>query len=165
MSKQYKMILLLYSIVLVVFFMILLLMAVSTVSGPKREEGFESPDLTKAGDPMRNLLLADVYRYTGKKTVSADNSSGIWWHYPIFPVGSYAQITNNLRYRYNPDEGTCSRAEFCGALYHDKQNASNIQLPLPPVNQDCSKPRVNYYRTAWNKLLQPDIIDTNQEMP
>jgi len=116
-------------------------------------------------NPNSNLLLSDVYRYTGKKNVSNDNSSGIWWHQPIFHVGSYDQITNNLRYRYNPDDGSCSRAEFCGALYHDKHNQSNFTYPLPPVNQDCSHPRVNYYRTEWNKLLQPNTIDTNQEMP
>ena len=146
--------------------MILLFMSLPfLMAPPSQKEGFETVNLATAGDPNQHLLLADVYRYTGKKNVSNDNSSKIWWHYPIFPVGSYEQITNNLRYHYNPDNGTCSRAEFCGALYHDKHNPSNIQTPLPLVDYDCSKPRVNYYRTEWNKLLQPNTIDTNQEMP
>ena len=97
-------------------------------------------------------LLTDEYKYTGRKTVSNDSYPEIWWHYPIFREGSYKQITNNLRYYRNPDEGTCVRAEFCGALYSDKNNKSNYIYPLPPVPPG-SNPRVNYYRTGVNLLL------------
>jgi ABC-type multidrug transport system permease subunit len=40
-----------------------------------------------------------------------------WWHYPSYQVGSYAQITNNVRYPTSPDDGTCSPPEFCGSFY------------------------------------------------
>jgi len=98
----------------------------------------------KGSDP--NLLLTDSYKFTGNKRVNNTNASDIWWYYPIFTEGSYAQITNNLRYRRNPDDGECSRAEFCGALYKSNKNPSNVIIPLPPVSDDDGI-RVNYYRT------------------
>lgn len=97
------------------------------------------------------LPLVDTYEYTGNKNVSNEKSSTNWWHYPIFPVGSFEQITNNLKYRYNPDDGQCSRAEFCGALYKDKFINSNVVLPLPPVDFDTGA-RVGYFRTTDNVL-------------
>jgi hypothetical protein len=99
-------------------------------------------------------LLYNEYPSTGKKTVSNNSYSDIWWYYPIFEVGSYAQVTNNLRYRRNPDDGECVGAEFCGALYKDNQPASNIINPLPPV-PNTPGTRVNYYRTQENLFLGP----------
>ena len=97
-------------------------------------------------------ILMGSYPYSGKKTVSNDNYNDIWWHYPIFRVGSFKQLTNNLRYYRNPDEGTCITAEFCGALYKDKKNKTNIITPMPPV-PNGQGPRVNYYRSQTNLLL------------
>jgi len=97
-------------------------------------------------------LLFDEYPSTGRKTVSNNGYPDIWWYRPIFEVGSYAQITNNLKYRRNPDDGECRSAEFCGALYKDNQVASNIITPLPPV-PDTPGTRVNYYRTEENLFL------------
>ena len=108
------------------------------------------PGLYPASDTVP--LLTDEYKYSGRKNVSNDSYNDIWWHYPIFREGSYKQITNNLRYYRNPDEGTCIRADFCGALYKDKKNKSNYIYPLPPVPPGAS-PRVNYYRTNVNLLL------------
>lgn len=104
-------------------------------------------------------ILTDVYPYTGSKTVSNKSYNDIWWEYPIFKEGSYKQITNNLRYYDNPDEGTCVRAEFCNALYNNKQVKSNYILPLPPLQKPPNgndNARVNYYWTHPNKLLQPE---------
>ena len=69
-------------------------------------------------------------------------------------MGSYAQITNNLRYRNNPDDGQCRRSEFCGALYKDNQLMSNISKPLGPV-PDTPGTRVGYFRTDENLFLGP----------
>jgi hypothetical protein len=66
--------------------------------------------------------------------------------YPIFSLGSYAQITNNIRYPDNPDDGTCTPASMCGALYHDKNTGNNFVKPLPPVNPNCGT-RVGYFTT------------------
>ena len=63
----------------------------------------------------------------------------------LFKLGSYKQITNNLKYYDNPDNGTCIRADFCGALYKNKKDTNtNITLPLPPVKQGL---RVGYFIT------------------
>lgn len=115
-------------------------------------DGYSNYNLDNPGAFPKSLdgpLLTDEYPFTGHKYVSNDNYSDIWWHYPIFREGSYAQITNNLRYYKNPDEGTCVRAEFCGTLYKDKKNKSNIVLPLPPAPEGPG-PRVGYYRTDVN---------------
>ena len=95
-----------------------------------------------------NVLVQDYYKISGKNGVSRDQGSKIWWHYPIFKVGSYKQITNNLRYYKNPDTGVCMAADFCGTLYKDTKNKSNIITQLPPV-EPSNKVRVNYYSSTF----------------
>jgi hypothetical protein len=98
-----------------------------------------------------DVLVQDTYPITGKNGVSNDGSNKIWWHYPIFEVGSYKQITNNIRYPYNPDTGRCMPANFCGALYKDKHLKSNYTEQLPPVNPTAGT-RVGYFTTDVNML-------------
>jgi len=102
-------------------------------------------------------LLQDTYETTHNKNVTANNIRDIWWQYPIFNVGSYAQITNNLRYRKNPDDGECRTSEFCNAMYYDNEHVkSNLVDPLPPAPLiDESKVRINYYTTDSNLFLGP----------
>ena len=100
---------------------------------------------------VTNVLLEDVYPVKSKSGVSANSGHNIWWHYPIFEVGSYEQITNNIRYPNNPDTGRCMPANFCGALYKDKHLKSNYIEPLPPVNPE-SGTRVGYFTTDINML-------------
>jgi hypothetical protein len=76
----------------------------------------------------------------------------MWWHYPVFKVGSYEQITNNLKYPNNPDVGQCMPADFCGTLYKEFQPKLNEAEILPPVPLSCNGTRVNYYNTAPNML-------------
>ena len=118
-------------------------------------EGFESYNLEDMntfnktnGYPLteNNVLVQDSYRISGKNGVTKDQGSKIWWHYPIFKVGSFKQMTNNLRYYKNPDTGNCMAADFCGTLYKDNKNKSNIITPLPPV-PPSNGVRVNYYST------------------
>jgi len=87
-----------------------------------------------------------------KNQISDKTAYDMWWHYPVFKLGSYDQITNNIRYPPNPDEGTCLPASMCGALYHDKIIGSNYVKQLPPVNPDCGN-RIGYFDTDIN--LQP----------
>jgi len=98
-----------------------------------------------------DLPILDTYPYTGRKEVSNCNSSQIWKEYPIFPAGDYRQITNNLRYWKKPDNGLCSRADFCNALYKDIKVKSNYVYPLPPA-QEGDGARVGYFRTNPNIL-------------
>jgi hypothetical protein len=97
----------------------------------------------------------------GGDQVSTKNSSDIWWEYPSFGVGSFKQLTNNIRYNRNPDNGTCSRAEFCNAIYNNKRNQTNVITPLPPA-QEGSGARVGYYRSEPNDLFFS--IPTNENI-
>ena len=103
--------------------------------------------------------LLDSFSSTGSKYVNNNTYNNIWWKYPIFPISSFEQITNNLRYRNNPDNGKCITADFCGVLYNDIKNKSNYIYPLPPV-PDTEGQRVNYYRTGANLFMsnQPGTL-------
>lgn len=106
--------------------------------------------------------LLDDYPLIGKTTTSNNTYNKIWWKYPTFKVGSYEQITNNLKYYKNPDEGNCVRADFCGALYHDKkQMPTNIIKPLP-LAEEGEGARVGYFRTEPNELFFS--IPTNENI-
>lgn len=109
-----------------------------------------------------NRVILDDFPQIGKNKTSDYNYDEIWWHYPIFSLGSFKQITNNLKHHYNPDQGTCVRADFCGALYHDNKNAkSNVIYPLPPV-EEGSGARVGYFRSEPNELYFS--IPTNENI-
>ncbi len=137
------------------YIFLLVVMVILLILAPIIKPRLESFSLNNAGIyPQANdvPILVDEYPYTGSKTVSNKEASEIWTNYPQFQLGSYEQITNNFKFLDNPDNGTCSRAEFCGALYENKSYGSNIIKPLEPV---CSGPgaRVGYFRS--NKDLLP----------
>lgn len=97
-------------------------------------------------DSQNKVLVQDTYPSIGKNEISNDTSNDIWWHYPTFELGSYAQITNNIRYPNNPDVGRCTPASMCGALYHEKNIGDNYVKPLPPIGANCGT-RVGYFTT------------------
>ena len=118
-------------------------------------EGYSNYSLAGAmgnfPDAQTKVLVQDTYPPIGKNEISNDTAADIWWHYPTFEVGSYDQITNNIRYPNNPDVGRCTPASMCGALYHEKNTGSNYIEQLPPVNPD-SGTRVGYFTTDENLL-------------
>lgn len=97
--------------------------------------------------------ILDSYPFTKYKIVDKDDYSSNWKYYPVFTVGSYEQITNNLKYYKNPDNGLCAPAELCGDFYRDIHTKSNIIKPLPPVQENPSKIRVNFYNTNYGLLI------------
>lgn len=142
------------------FLMIILILGLFLAPFAKNLEGFtlNSPGIFPVS--VTKAILND-YPQIGSNVVSKDNYSDIWDNYPVFSVGSYEQITNNLRYYKNPDNGTCRNADFCGAFYRDKKNASNIIKPLPEA-EEGEGARVGYYRTEPNKLYYS--IPTNENI-
>jgi hypothetical protein len=99
-------------------------------------------------------ILSDSYSFTGNKTVNQNTSRDIWWKYPIFKLGSYLQITNNLKYPRNPDNGTSITPDFSGVLYKDKRQKGNVATLLsgaPEVTSDSV--RVGYYTTNNNLFM------------
>lgn len=143
-----------YSIILFLFTVLILNLAFSPF-----KEGFElSPGIYPKSEEGAVL---DDYPKIGKNDTSNNNYSDIWRDYPTFTVGSYEQITNNFKYNKNPDNGTCIRADFCGALYKDGKTRSNIINPLPPAEEGGGA-RVGYYRSQPNELYFS--IPTNENI-
>ena len=95
----------------------------------------------------QDLLLQDTFPTTGSGSVSDKQSADVWWKYPIFKVGSYAQITNNIKYPRNPDTGRCMRIEMCDTLYENRENKTNVVVPYPPVESSNST-RVGYFNSS-----------------
>ena len=126
---------------------ILLFMMSVLIYSASNKENYENLGGASYPVSQNNVLLEDVYPVKSKSGVSNKSGHDIWWHYPIFEVGSYEQITNNLKYPNNPDDGRCMPAEFCGALYNNHQDNSNISTMLPLV-EDNSGLRINYYTTS-----------------
>lgn len=124
-------------------------------SGCKCGEGFTNYTLGQADGEypfaQTSVLVQDEFPLTGNKGVSNETAGNMWWRYPVFEVGSYDQITNNIRYSNNPDVGKCTPGDICFALYKDRQHPSNYVKPLPPVNPDCGT-RVGYFATDVNLL-------------
>jgi hypothetical protein len=98
-----------------------------------------------------DVLVQDTYPITGINGVSDESAEKMWFRYPTFEVGSFKQMTNNIRYPNNPDDGRCTAANFCYALYKDKDMGSNIVTQLPPVDPN-SGTRVGYFATSENLL-------------
>jgi hypothetical protein len=117
-------------------------------------EGFSNYTLDLAEGEFPKSLdtrMLSFYPSTGSLGISNNEAQESWWRYPTFKVGSYDQITNNIRYPNNPDVGTCTPDSMCFALYKNNQVASNYVKPLPPV-PDCPGSRVNYYKTQPNMM-------------
>lgn len=98
-----------------------------------------------------DVLVQDTYPITGINGISDETANKMWWRYPIFEVGSFKQMTNNIRYPHNPDNARCTPASVCYALYKDKKLGSNIIKPLPPVDPTCGT-RIGYFSTNENLL-------------
>lgn len=128
--------------------MLLLIVAVSSFL--KTAEGFSNYRVDQSTGDFPNsqtsVLVQDIYQPIKKNQISDENASDMWWNYPTFTLGSYKQITNNIRYPNNPDIGRCTPSSMCGALYHKNHINTNYVNPLPPAN-DNSGTRIGYFTT------------------
>lgn len=136
----------------IIFLLLIVIIAISLpfIFRIQSVEGYANFKLEQAmgdvPDSETNLLVQDIYPPTNTNTLSNDDANEIWWHQPVFKLGSYEQITNNIRYPNSPDDGTCMPPSMCGALYHEKEIGVNYIKPLPPVNPDCGT-RIGYFTT------------------
>jgi len=115
-------------------------------------EGYTNYKLDRAMGDFPNsqvqVLVEDTYpRIPVKDAPKTNDTAAIWQDYPVYPLGSYEQVTNNLRYPDNPDNGSCTPASMCNVLYENKYLGSNIVTPLPPVPENGGT-RVGYFLTA-----------------
>ena len=147
-----------------IYLILIIIVAIYLVPFIRKLEVFKSSEFVKTeGEyPLSvDQAILNDFPLIKKNEVSNDSASTMWWKYPIFSLPSFKQQTNNLRYRNNPDDGTCTRPEFCGALYHDIKNKSNEIYPLPPA-EESDGARVGYFRTEPNKLYYS--IPTNENI-
>ena len=132
------------------YILLLVLFLLGLCYGYLNKEGFTNYNLANAmGDfptAIKDVLVQTIFPRINPGGLTDNNASDIWWNYPTFQLGSYAQITNNIRHSRNPDIGRCTPASMCGSLYKDRDNKSNYTHILPPVNNSCGT-RVNYYTT------------------
>ncbi len=146
----------------VLFLLIIMILALFLAKFIKIFEGYTNiNDVTGDYPKAVSQAILDDYPLIGKNEVSHDSASEIWWKYPTFSLPSFKQITNNLRYFKNPDIGTCTRPEMCGALYHDKKVPTNEVVPLPEAEEGDGA-RVGYYRSKPNILFWS--IPTNENI-
>jgi hypothetical protein len=114
-------------------------------------EGYSNLKSGDYPDAQTSVLLQDTYPAIGKNELSNESAENMWQRYPIFQLGSYEQTTNNIRYPNNPDDARCTPANFCYAVYKDKDIGSNIVKPLPPLDPNAG-PRVGYFDTDENLM-------------
>ena len=145
----------------IIFLSIILILGLFFAPFIKNAEGFIS--LLPGTFPVSvDKVILNDYPQIGKNETSDNNYSDIWFNYPLLPLATFKQITNNLRYHDNPDEGTCVRADFCGAVYNDKKDAkSNVVKPLAPAEEGPGA-RVGYFRSEPNELYYS--IPTNENI-
>lgn len=121
----------------------------SAVAATGAKEGF-SGDRVPSGEYPREVdepLLYPEYPKitTGYGVVLQENNSTN--NSKLYPVAAnlanYDQATNNVREWVTPDNGSCSPAGMCGALYAPKTPAEYV-VPSPiPLNDPAR--RVGFY--------------------
>lgn len=101
-------------------------------------------------------LLKGVVPLADNTVISNNNAGFVGLHNAPTELGSFKQITNNMRNNNNnnnnPDNGTCTPAQFCGSFYKSYQDKVNTSTPLTPVPYGNGA-RVNFFRNK-NNLLQ-----------
>lgn len=115
--------------------------------------------------PVKNLLISDIY----PSKISADTivkyNNVIWKKNQPINVNGYKQVTNNIEYPINPDNGSCIPSVFCYSFYannkkYPNNHVSNMLLSenttLTPYdttdklnnNPNDQKVRVGYFTTS-----------------
>ena len=77
----------------------------------------------------------------------------MWKYEPVFEVGSFRQITNNIRYPINPDNGSCTPGSMCGVMYGNREWGNNEVHALPQVPFRPDETRVGYYNAKERLVL------------
>ena len=122
--------------IIFLFCVLVLITSLPIFFSVKKVEGYSAINLEQSSD----LLVGDIYPTIGKNEISSNSSSN---YSPYVELGSYAQTTNNNKYPNNPDNGSCTPASMCDALYKDI-HGKEIQTQLHPVSENGGV-RVGYF--------------------
>lgn len=119
------------------------------------KENFLSPG-EYPKDSIYPLLYGDYeLKKKNYKLVSENDYSDNYEYYPIFSSDSLN--INNIRYWKNPDNGTCSRADFCDVLYDENPEKKHYaygngnespEIKTYPPQPEWGEARVNYYEST-----------------
>lgn len=112
----------------------------NSIPMPYAQEGFVPllpADVNSSGHLLQYYPNLDPTGKLGDK-----DASQLWQEYPIFKVGSYDQMTNNIRYPKNPDVGQCRPESMCNVLYGDR-----VEQAMPAFPPSEEKVRVGFYNT------------------
>jgi hypothetical protein len=143
----------LYKIGLLLIIYLLVRLVFSQIHELYGKEAFSN--LTPGEYPLTEdvPLLNGVFPLADSKTLSQNGSSQLKQYTDAVEVGSFDQTTNNTKYQFSPEDGTCAPASFCGAFYKDLPKMPNIVSPMVPVPYGEGA-RVNYSRNAAYLLQQ-----------
>ncbi len=125
----------------------------AVLASSRQKEGFDVPARSAPADAPPGLL--DDWPFIGYNGVKDQGYAQIWRDYPVYPIGSYKQRTNNVRWPSKVDNGRAIRAEFDNAMYGDKPFESQIVRQLPPAGNSPpllpTQVRVGYW---WSSPSQ-----------
>lgn len=88
-------------------------------------------------------LVSDEYPEKKPQQLSKNSYEQNYSLQPKTLMSSYDQVTNNFKSWSSPDNGYCSPADFCNAMY-DKKSVSTTSVPMP----NDTDIRVNYYNIS-----------------
>jgi hypothetical protein len=133
------------SIIIISMILLIIVFGCSMINMPI--EGFSLLNHSAFPCNIDNPILYGDFPVKKNVGITKLENSDIWKDSPIKEVGSYEQITNNVRYWKNPNNGTCTRAELCNSIYDNK----TLDIPPhPPILKFGQDIRVNYYNSQIN---------------
>lgn len=95
------------------------------------------------------------------KKTSNVNYQDIYNDYPTYESNS-TEI-NNKKYWKTPDNGMCSPAEMCNALYADSETPGINEIGIVDPNPAWDNKRINFYQASDREgipyIEQPDEFD------
>ena len=132
---------------LFILFMVILISAPICLSILPRIEAFSNLTPGNYPDSENSYLLSGYYPENKDGSLGVTSSSEMYNEY-------YKKFNKNSKYLANPNDGTCSRPEFCGPFYKDKKVVIPNQPPIIPFSSPDI--RVNFYGS--HPLVCPDDL-------
>ncbi len=131
-------------IFVLVIFIAIILASQFNIFGTNKLENFSNIALDPGTYPVSvtNPLLS-VYKERNPPRLSNLTLQELSKMRPIYPANSLK--SNNIRYWSSPDNGTCTPADFCDAIYEPNPDMVNMMdISIWNANNSCSR-QVNMY--------------------